>query len=150
MRDKKYLLLILLVFLLFLNGCSTNIRKEPPQLIATVNKERIEATRGTYQWETKNFLSNTTTVADAASPFQIAQNIKPQTVKVNSTVNVEFNDQSQPKVHAYLWDKEERTKELSLDQNQVILPSKRGKYVIEISSKWTNGDASYTLVVNVL
>ncbi|MQR86877.1 hypothetical protein GFV16_13235 [Bacillus megaterium] len=149
MRDKKYLLLILLVVLLFSNGCSTNIRKEPPQLIATVNKERIDATRGTYQWKTKNFMSNTTTVADAASPSQIAQNIKPQAVKVNSTVNVEFNDQSQPKLHAYLWDKEERTKKLSLDQNQVILPSERGKYVIEISSQWPNGDASYTLVVNV-
>lgn len=149
MRDKRYLLLILLIFLLFSTGCSTNIRKEPPQLIARVNKERIEATRGTYQWQTKNFFSTTTVVADAASPSQIAKDIKPQTVKGSSTVNVEFNDQSHPKLHAYLWGKEEPTKELPLEQNQIILPSERGKYIIEISSKWPNGDASYTLVFNV-
>lgn len=149
MKNKKYFFTILMLFLLIVVGCSNETKEEPPEAIVKINDENIETARGTYQWEKKRLLSNTTVIADAAAPFQIAEDMKAKIVEQSSVANVEFNDGSQPQLQAYLWEGEKRGEELPLNQHYITLPSEKGKYVIEINAKWSNGDSSYTFVVEV-
>jgi len=148
-KIKKYLFAILMLFLLIIVGCSSETKEEPPEAIVKINGENIETAKGTYQWETKGLFSNNSVIADAAAPFQIAEDMKAKIVEQSSVANIEFNDDSQPQLHTYLWEEEKRGEELPLNQHQITLPSEKGKYVIEISAVWLNGDASYTFVVEV-
>ncbi|MGE7763439.1 hypothetical protein [Peribacillus sp. NPDC097895] len=149
MKNKKCFFSILMLFLLIVVGCSNETKEEPPEAIVKINDENIETARGTYQWEKKSLLSNTTVIVDAAAPFQIAEDMKAKIVEQSSVANVEFNDGSQPPLQAYLWEEEKRGEELPLNQHHITLPSEKGKYVIEINAKWSNGDSSYTFVVEV-
>ncbi|WP_141992578.1 hypothetical protein [Bacillus sp. B4EP4a] len=149
MKNKKYFFAILMLFLLIVVGCSNETKEEPPEAIVKINDENIETARGTYQWEKKRLLSNTTVIADAAAPIQIAEDMKAKIVEQSSVANVEFNDGSQPQLQAYLWEGEKRGEELPLNQHHITLPSEKGKYVIEINAKWSNGDSSYTFVIEV-
>ncbi|KAB7709055.1 hypothetical protein F9802_02700 [Bacillus aerolatus] len=149
MKIKKYLFAILMLFLLIVVGCSSETKEEPPEAIVKINDENIETAKGTYQWETKGLFSNRTVNADAAAPFQIAEDMKAKIVEQSSVANIKFNDGSQPQLHAYLWEEEKRGEELPLNQHQITLPSEKGKYVIEINAVWSNGDSSYTFVIEV-
>jgi uncharacterized protein YfaS (alpha-2-macroglobulin family) len=148
-KNKKYFFAILMLFLLIVVGCSNETKEEPPEAIVKINDENIETARGTYQWEKKRLLSNTTVIADAAAPIQIAEDMKAKIVEQSSVANVEFNDGSQPQLQAYLWEGEKRGEGLPLNQHHITLPSEKGKYVIEINAKWSNGDSSYTFVIEV-
>lgn len=148
MKVKK-LYAILMLLLLIVGGCSNETKEEPPEAKVKINDVNIETARGTYQWKKKSFLSNTTVIADAAAPFQIAEDMKAEIVEQSSVANVEFNDGSQPQLQAYLWEEEKRGEELPLNQHNITLPSEKGKYVIEMNAKWSNGDSSYTFVVEV-
>ncbi|WP_175548969.1 hypothetical protein [Desulforamulus aeronauticus] len=45
-----------------------------------------------------------------------------------------------------MWEEKER-EELLLNNNQLILPTGTGRYVIEIIAKWSNGTAFYTFLI---
>lgn len=149
MKNKKYLFAIILLFLIIVVGCSSETTEEPPEAILKINDENIETVKGTYQWKSKGLFSNKTIIADAASPFQIAENMKAEIIQQSSLANIEFNDGSQPQLHAYMWEEENRGEALLVNQRQITLPSEKGKYIIEIHAEWTNGDSSYTFVVEV-
>ncbi|MFJ5621614.1 hypothetical protein ACIQD3_02565 [Peribacillus loiseleuriae] len=153
MKKKKYLFTIIMLFIFNVVGCSSEATEEPPEMppevIVKINGENIETARGTYKWESKGLFSNKTVIADAALPFQIAANMKAEIIEQSSLANIEFNDGSQPQLHAYLWEEEKRGEALLVNQREITLPSEKGKYIIEIHAEWTNGDSSYILVVEV-
>ena len=72
---------------------------------------------------------------DAAAPFQIAEEMEAKIVPQDSVGNIEFNDNTEPELNVYLWEGENRAKELSLKQNQLILPSQVGRYLIGIFAR---------------
>ncbi|MBA2872209.1 hypothetical protein HNQ85_002518 [Anoxybacillus calidus] len=146
-RIKKFLFALTTVMLLIVAGCSSGT--EPPEAIVKINDDTIETSKGTYQWETQRLLSKKVRNADAAAPSEIAKKMKVKIVPQGSTANIEFSDNSEPELNVYSWKGEERTKELPLKQNQLTLPSQVGRYVIEIFARWSNGDASYTFVVEI-
>ncbi|WP_028391979.1 hypothetical protein [Bacillus cihuensis] len=154
MKNKKYVFAIIMLFIFNVVGCSSKSAEEPPEIppdaIVKINGEKIETARGTYKWESKGLFSNKTVIADAASPLQIAENMKAEIIDQSSLANIEFNDGSLPQLQAYIWEEENRGEALLVNQHQITLPSKKGKYVIEIYAEWTNGDSSYTFVVDVL
>jgi hypothetical protein len=145
MRIKKSLFILLSTILFIISGCSS--LNEPPDAIATVNDKDIEISKGSYHWEEKGIFSNKAVVADAAAPHQIAEQLETKIVDQGSVVNIKFSDNSKPQLNAYLWGSEKRGKELSLKENHLTLPSEAGTYAIEVMAKWSNGDASYTFVV---
>jgi hypothetical protein len=148
-KNKKYVFAIFMLILLLAAGCSNETKKEPPEAIVKINGESINAAKGTYQWEIKGVFSREAVIADAAAPFQIAKDMKVTIVEQSSEAVIEFRDGSNPQLHAYLWEGEERGGALPLKQHYVTLPAKKGKYVVEINAKWSNGDSSYTFVVEV-
>ncbi|MGJ7921672.1 hypothetical protein [Neobacillus sp. LXY-4] len=147
MRFNHLKLVLLIALLSVIAGCTNS--EEPPNAIVKVNDEKIEAEKGTYQWETGSFLGKKIINADAASPFEIAKGMKSIIVPKGSIANIEFGDDSEPEIKAYLWEKERQDQELTIKQTSLTLPSQQGKYVIEILAKWSNGDASYTFLVEI-
>ncbi len=148
-KNKKYVFAIFMLFLLIATGCSIETKKEPPEAMVKINGESINAAKGTYQWETKGVFSKEAVIADAAAPFQIAKDLKATVVEQSSEAVIEFSDGSEPQLHAYLWEGEERGEVLPLKQHHLTLPAEQGEYVVEINAEWSNGDSSYTFVVEV-
>jgi hypothetical protein len=150
MKITKFIFALVTVMLLIITGCSGGTGKEePPEAIVEINDGTIETSKGTYKWETQVFLSKNVVIADAAAPFQIAEEMEARIVPQGSIANIKFSDTSKPQLNVYLWEEEKRGKELSLIRNQLTLPSQIGRYVIEIFARWSNGEASYTFVVEI-
>lgn len=147
MEIRKLLFILISIALFIISGCSSS--SEPPDAIVTVNDKNIELSKGSYHWEEKGIFSKKAIIADAASPYQIAKQLEAITIDQSSVANIKFSDNSNPTLNAYLWKEKGRGKGLSLKENQITLPTQTGKYVIEVIAKWSNGDASYTFVVEV-
>jgi hypothetical protein len=150
---KKALFIILAAALFIISGCSNSRvplgAAEPPNATGAIDGREIKLSRGSYRWEHKGLFSTTATIADAASPFQIAEELKPISVIQGAPAEIQFSDKSEPQLTAYLWKEDARRKELAIDEKQLMLPSEAGEYVIEIWAEWPNGNASYTFVVEV-
>ncbi|WP_226577607.1 hypothetical protein [Halobacillus litoralis] len=145
---SKYLVMSFFLICMFVSGCSNYANGEPPELTVQVGEESISAVKGTYMWETEDLFSNKSVVADAMAPHQIAEDIEIQIVKPGQTAAFTFSDNSSPEVNAYIWE-ESRGNELKMDGNNVVLPSDKGKYIVEVMARWENGESSYTFVIEV-
>ncbi|WP_057775727.1 DUF3221 domain-containing protein [Cytobacillus dafuensis] len=117
--------------------------KFPPDLkgIVKINETRYEMTRGGFEWKK----GNQTTQTDAASPTQIAENFKAIVVEPNSKATIEI--EQNPNLSAYLWDSDR--KKIALEGKQITFPANKGRYIYEVVAKWSNGEVSYTFVIEV-
>lgn len=115
----------------------------PPSLdgFVTINGTRYDLAKGGFRW-TKG---NQTTTTDAAGPTQIAENFEGIIVEANSKANIMI--EQNPSLSVYAWDVERKT--VAVEKGQILLPTTNGRYIYEVVAKWTNGDASYTFVVEV-
>ncbi|PKG23134.1 hypothetical protein [Niallia nealsonii] len=147
---KKFMVIIIFAVLaavLVFRFCSS--QGEPPEAFIKINGKDITMKRGSYQWTSRYLLSYSTEIADAASPNQIAENMEAVGIKQKSVGDIAFHDDSNPKIHAYIWSGTERSKELTIKNNKLTLPAELGKHVIEVETKWKKGNASYTFVVDI-
>lgn len=147
---KKFVAIIILAILaavFMFTSCSG--QGEPPEAAIKINSKDIELERGSYQWTSRYMLSYNTVGTDAASPSQMAEHIKAVQINKKSFGLLSFKSHFPPEIHAYLWKKEDRGKELTIKNNQLTLPTEKGRHVIEIEAQWQNGDVSYTFVVEV-
>jgi hypothetical protein len=48
-----------------------------------------------------------------------------------------------------VWNEDERLKEITLNENEITVPPSKGLYIYEVIGKWSNGEVSYTFVVEV-
>lgn len=97
--------------------------------------------KGGFQWKKDNSIVQT----DAASPLQIAENFKPIEVDANSIVSVLI--EQNPNLNAYNWSTKENIP--NMEKNQITMPGNKGKYIYEVTAKWSNGEVSYTFVVEI-
>lgn len=143
-------LIILLLPLMIVTGCSQNsVGEEPPDLTVTMEDKDFPAVKGTYTWETEGLFSNEAVIADAEAPYQIAEGMNIETVKPGQSATLNFSDDTKPELNAYTWKDENRSKQLEVNQNKIVLPSEKGKYVVEVMARWSNGESSYTFVIDV-
>ncbi len=120
---------------------------KPPQAIIKINNQTIQISSSTYQWEIQDLPYKWCVNADGLGPFDIAKKKEAITVSKASKAIINFSDNSKPEIHVFLWEEKERERELLLNNNQLILPTGTGRYVIEIIAKWSNGTAFYTLLI---
>ncbi|WP_059170270.1 hypothetical protein [Bacillus sp. FJAT-27445] len=153
----KIRILFLLAFSLFLMAGCTNvnqgnrtIEKEFYNMEAFihVNGKEYEITRGGFEWATK-LRSGVTRVikTDHASPYQMSSSI--DTINLKPNQNVKVLIEGDPQIDLYLWTESGREKKYPLSQNQFVTPANKGEYIFEVFSKWKNGEASYTFVVEI-
>lgn len=150
---KKTYLIFIVIWLLIVTGCTTKVSDtEPPQAKVLVNNKKILLKRGGYHWTTEvgNFFnSNQTTIADAASPNQIAQKFIASSVKKGSEATIEFSNHSKPKLTYQFWEDDQSGKPIIVEDNKIQLPTTLGQHIIEVHATWSNGDASYTFLIEV-
>lgn len=112
-----------------------------------VNGKKYEMTAGNYKWERKVGSDTEAVKTDAASPSQIAESFNPIGIEQNTNIYIEIQDH--PKIYVYQWYENDRDKEVILKNNQIAVPSSEGRYIYEVLAKWSNGEVSYTFVVEV-
>lgn len=158
MKCKKYVFAVCMLFLFIITTACTsktekepqkNQQKEPPKAMVMINGETFKTTRGSYHWEIKHGSTVEAIIADAASPNQIAENMKAIMAESNTEAGITFGDGSIPQLHAYVWNEKGRKNALQVKKMNVTLPGKKGKHTIEIAAKWNNGNSSNTFVVEV-
>lgn len=150
---KKWIYIIgLSLLLLYIGGCTNGELKEPPSIIIKINGEELESAKGGYEWSVEKWFTTETTNVDAMTPTQIAEELKLRAGKVNkdSVAAISFNDRSKPELQVFLWNEKKVVKELPISGQEITLPSEKGRHVIEVRGKWSNGEASYTFAVEVI
>ncbi|WP_442599802.1 DUF3221 domain-containing protein [Neobacillus sp. D3-1R] len=96
--------------------------------------------KGGFQWKKGNSVVTT----DAASPLQIAESYKPIEADQNTEAIIIIGQN--PNLKIYSWTTKE---DVPVEKNKIIMPVAEGKYIYEVQAKWTNGEVSYTFVVEI-
>ncbi|WP_246586493.1 hypothetical protein [Cytobacillus gottheilii] len=150
--------MILALFIILIMGCSNNVAdigtedlnsEFPPTMtgLIIINGIEHQMEEGGYHWERKKGLETEVVATDHASPYQIADHMKP--ISVNPNEKVEIMIEENPTITVYLWNENGREKEIEQNANQIIVPSSKGKYIYEALAEWANGTVSYTFVIDI-
>ena len=121
----------------------------PPVMTGSihVNDTEYEMASGNYRWEKKDGLSTQVFQTDAASPNQIAENFNAIVLEKDMNINIEIEDK--PEISVFLWNENSREKQVKVNKNQFTTPATEGQYIYEVLAEWTNGEVSYTFVLEV-
>ncbi|EWG10972.1 hypothetical protein [Cytobacillus firmus] len=152
MRGIKLVRMIGILTASLLLGCtdkSVDQAEFPPEKTAAVevNGSKYPMEKGSYQWVRKNGLETETVTTDHASPNQMAEDLKPISVKPGQKVKVKIEDD--PIINVFLWNETGKEKEIKLEDDQITVPAHKGTYIYEVLAEWKNGEISYTFVVEV-
>lgn len=155
----KKIFLMMGIFALFIASCS-NVNKNslevednkesfPPSMTGWiyVDGKKYELEAGAYQWQRKKGLITETVQTDHASPNQVAENSHALPLKPSTKLRIEIEEN--PKIIVYLWNEDDREKEIVLHNNEMVAPISKGRYVYEVFAQWSNGEVSYTFVLEV-
>lgn len=107
----------------------------------TINQTRYNMQRGGFKWRKGNQVQQT----DAASPLQIAEKFKAIDAEPNSRMVIEI--EQKPNLSVYRWDAETESRER--EEEPLIVPAEKGRYIYEAIALWANGEVSFTFVIEV-
>lgn len=115
----------------------------PPNLagFVDINGTSYGMAKGGFRW-TKG---NQTAATDAAGPTQIADKFEAIVVAANSKAKIVI--EQNPSLSVYTWNAEQEA--IAVEEGQISLPATSGRYIYEVVAKWTNGEVSFTFVVEV-
>ena len=115
-----------------------------PAGFVDIDDTRYDMAKGGFSW-TKG---NQTIQTDAAGPTQLAERFEAIVVEANSKAMIVIEQSPSLSAYAvYAWDAEPEA--VALEEGFISLPSTSGRYIYEVVAKWTNGEVSYTFVVEV-
>jgi hypothetical protein len=147
---KKFLITLLVLIALGIGGDFVTglFSAKPPLPIITVGEKKVEVAQGSYCW---NGLLNSV-CADTSSPPELIKNqeLKPVVVPPDSQLKIEFKDE--PKENTLVvnrWLTNEKTENVPINDNVILLPKEKGVYVYDVSARWEKGDSSYVFVIEV-
>lgn len=156
----KKLFLMIGFFALLIAACSKDVSKTdlevednkesfPPSMTGWlhVDGKKYEMEAGGFQWQRKKGLITETVQTDHASPNQVAENLPALQLEPNTMMEIEIEEN--PKIIVYLWNKDGREKEVLLNNNEMVAPTSKGRYIYEVFARWSNGEVSYTFVLEV-
>ncbi len=70
-------------------------------------------------------------------------------IEVEPSADIAIKIKHKPKLSVYLWNEPGMDKEIIIENDNLSVPSNKGRYVYEVLAKWSNGEVSYTFVVEV-
>lgn len=113
-----------------------------PTGVVTIGETNYDMVRGGFEWTR----GNESVTTDAKGPTQIAENFEPIVVEANNKANIVI--EQNPTLSVYIWDAEQRTI-TTVKDGQITLPATNGLVIYEVVAKWSNGEASFTFVVDI-
>ena len=118
----------------------------PPKPIVLSGDNKITIEQGSYCWEK---ITGTECV-DKISPPEILDNNKivPFSVSPQSKIKINFKKQPE-KVEVEKWVSHGESEKISVEDNVISVPSKKGTYIYIISGRWDKGSSSYIFSIKV-
>lgn len=156
MKSRFILPMFFLLLLLALAGCgktggTDSAGKEvfPPdeQGYVVIDGEEKKLEKGNYSWEVKKGSTTEVTRTDAASPNQIAENV--ESISAPPDTEMSFKLVGDPHITVYLWNEQDREKEIELQGEKFRTPTEKGRYIYEVLAEWESGEISYTYVIEL-
>ncbi|MGN7175088.1 hypothetical protein BK139_08835 [Paenibacillus sp. FSL R5-0490] len=152
LRSLKLVSMIVIASVTLLFGCSdkpVDQAEFPPEktAFAAVNGSEYPMEKGNFRWTRKKGIETESVTTDHASPNQMAEYLKPIPVKPDQRVKVKIEDN--PVMKVYLWNETGKEREIKMEDNQITVPSEKGKYIYEVLAQWKNGEISFTFVAEV-
>lgn len=152
---KRILAVIWLGLSLVMTACSSesSIKESennfPPTMTGTieVHGQQYDMVKGNYRWERKQGMETEVIETDAASPYQIGENF--DAIPIGQSESIHINIDDEPTITAYLWGENGRQKEVLVNNEQIEAPESTGKYVYEVLAEWSDGEVSYTFVLEI-
>ncbi|MGD6830566.1 hypothetical protein ACQCT5_00290 [Sutcliffiella halmapala] len=156
MKSRFILPAFFLLLLLALAGCGKTGETDaegnkiyPPdeQGYVVIDGEEKKIEKGNYSWEVKKGSTTEVTETDAPSPNQIAENV--EAISAPPDTEMSFKLVGDPTFTVYLWNEQEREKEIVLQEGKFRTPTEKGRYIYEVLAEWENGEISYTYVIEL-
>ncbi|SFJ68892.1 hypothetical protein [Thermoflavimicrobium dichotomicum] len=139
--------------ILTLMGCNPEIPKypKPPLPTITADGKKVSAVRGSYCWKS----GNKGECVDAIESTELVKNHQPIPVLPQTKLLIHFD--YPPKggtLKAEQWSNgktwaDGKVKPIPIQNQSMILPHEKGKYIYHIYGNWKEGSASYFFVIEV-
>lgn len=147
---KKYLVTLIVLITLSMGGYFLIglLNVTPPSPTITVEDKNVEVAQGSYCW---NGLINAGCV-DMTSPPEIIKDheFKPVVASPESELNIEFKNTPQENtLNVNQWLTNEKTANVHIRDNKIVLPKEKGVYGYDVSARWEKGDSSYAFVIEI-
>jgi hypothetical protein len=147
---KKYLGTLIILITLGIGGYFViglfNVK--PPSPSITVEDKKVEVAQGSHCWDG---LINAGCV-DMTSPPELIKfhELKPVVVSPESELKIEFKNTPQENtLNVNQWLTNEKTENVQVKDNRIVLPKEKGVYAYDVSARWEKGDSSYAFVVEI-
>lgn len=165
MKTSKFLMAIMIGFLLLIVGCTKDeiknekVNKTESYLPAFIFEKDVfppspkgmikvagndyEMSSGGFSWTKGDQVIET----DALAPPKIAEHFQAIEVELNSEATIEI--EQNPRLSLFLWEDEEKAISIPLNGNEMTMSENKGRHIYEVRAVWENGRISYTFVVEV-
>ena len=120
----------------------------PPELTGFIRsgESRYEMANGGYSWSKGNLMETQTVQTDYAGPTQIGENFEAIVLDPGSQVSIEI--EQDPDLSLFLWVSNDKSE--AIEGNEITVPANKGRYIYEVVAKWSNGEVSFTIVIEVI
>lgn len=146
---KNILVLITFSLSIFVVGCSLqNVSKEAQVPVIgkiIVDKNEYEMRVGNYK--SKGEKISIEKVDSIDSPIEIAKGFDNLVLERNGKIEIVI--EGAPNLTVYQYNEDGKSKEKTLTDNQITVPSESGHYVYEVLGKWSKGEASFIFDVEI-
>lgn len=118
---------------------------EIPTVTVVTNEQTIDSIRGSYCWHS----AGEATCVDTAAPHELVQESDMPYIKVQPNEEVEFKyDQQITSVSIQLWQEDHIYEEIATTA-RFTAPTEKGTYIISSFTRFSNGDVSDTIAIEV-
>ncbi|UYZ20224.1 hypothetical protein [Mesobacillus jeotgali] len=142
-------ILVMITLSLFVVGCGLqNVSKE--EQIPVIGKIIVDATEyemrvGNYKWKGEKM--SIEQVGSTDTPMEIAKGFNDLVIEKNSKIEILIEDD--PNLTVYQYSEDGKSKEITLTEKQITVPSNSGHYIYEVVGKWSDGEASFIFDVEI-
>lgn len=142
-------ILVMITLSLFVVGCGLqNVSKE--EQIPVIGKIIVDETEyemrvGNYKWKGEKM--SIEQVGSTDTPMEIAKGFNDLVIEKNSKIEILIEDD--PNLTVYQYSEDGKSKEITLTEKQITVPSNSGHYIYEVVGKWSDGEASFIFDVEI-
>lgn len=148
MKNGNRIFLLIAFIILFIAGRYMLLKDEVveiPEVTVVTTNQIVESIRGSYCWHS----SGEGVCVDTAAPHEIVKEEHQSFIKVKPNETIEFKYSQYPKnVSIQQWEQDYDYKEIATTQ-RFTAPAEKGTYIISSFARFSNGDLTDTIAIEV-
>ncbi|AWE07960.1 cAMP-binding protein [Lysinibacillus sp. 2017] len=147
-KNTNKLFLIIALIILVIAGRFMLLKDEVveiPTVTAVTNAQEIETVRGSYCWHS----DGESICVDTAAPHEMIVEKKMPYIKVKPNEEIAFHFSQNPtSITIQQWEQDYDYKEIASSE-RFTAPAEKGKYIISALTRFSNGDITDTIAIEV-